>query len=80
MYGAAQTTVHMYGVVNTAAKVSDYLNLFVAAELPIVEGEFGHNHSESNPRGRHTKSWRNRTMHWSITDVPVSGDARTRPI
>ncbi|WP_371658155.1 glycoside hydrolase family 5 protein [Streptomyces sp. NBC_00280] len=42
-------SVHMYGVFNTAAKVNDYLNRFVAARLPIVVGEFGHNHSDGNP-------------------------------
>ncbi|WP_327723574.1 glycoside hydrolase family 5 protein [Streptomyces europaeiscabiei] len=42
-------SVHMYGVFNTAAKVNDYLNRFVAAKLPIVVGEFGHNHSDGNP-------------------------------
>lgn len=42
-------SVHMYGVFNTAAKVDDYLNRFVAAKLPIVVGEFGHNHSDGNP-------------------------------
>ncbi|MER6133861.1 cellulase family glycosylhydrolase [Streptomyces sp. NPDC001815] len=42
-------SVHMYGVFNTAAKVNDYLNRFVAAKLPIVVGEFGHDHSDGNP-------------------------------
>ncbi|MFF5985441.1 glycoside hydrolase family 5 protein [Streptomyces olindensis] len=42
-------SVHMYGVFNTAAKVNDYLNRFVAAKLPIVVGEFGHHHSDGNP-------------------------------
>lgn len=42
-------SVHMYGVFDTAAKVNDYLNRFVAAKLPIVVGEFGHNHSDGNP-------------------------------
>ncbi|MFI6858250.1 glycoside hydrolase family 5 protein [Streptomyces sp. NPDC050416] len=42
-------SVHMYGVFNTAAKVNDYLNRFVAAKLPIVVGEFGSNHSDGNP-------------------------------
>ncbi|MER6711388.1 MULTISPECIES: glycoside hydrolase family 5 protein [unclassified Streptomyces] len=42
-------SVHMYGVYNTAAKVNDYLNRFVAAKLPIVVGEFGFNHSDGNP-------------------------------
>ncbi|MEX3106140.1 MULTISPECIES: glycoside hydrolase family 5 protein [unclassified Streptomyces] len=42
-------SVHMYGVYNTAAKVNDYLNRFVAAKLPVVVGEFGDNHSDGNP-------------------------------
>ncbi|WTW04600.1 cellulase family glycosylhydrolase [Streptomyces sp. NBC_00024] len=42
-------SIHMYGVFDTAAEVSDYLNRFVAAELPIVVGEFGHDHSDGNP-------------------------------
>ncbi|WP_447007053.1 cellulase family glycosylhydrolase [Saccharothrix isguenensis] len=42
-------SIHMYGVYNTAAKVNEYLNAFVAAKLPIVVGEFGHDHSDGNP-------------------------------
>ncbi|CAM5613691.1 cellulase family glycosylhydrolase [Streptomyces griseomycini] len=42
-------SVHMYGVFDTAAEISDYLGRFVAAELPIVVGEFGHDHSDGNP-------------------------------
>jgi mannan endo-1,4-beta-mannosidase len=42
-------SVHMYGVFNTADKINDYLNRFVAAKLPIVVGEFGHDHSDGNP-------------------------------
>ncbi|HEX8344984.1 MAG TPA: ricin-type beta-trefoil lectin domain protein [Actinoplanes sp.] len=42
-------SIHMYGVFNTAAKVNDYLNRFVSARLPILVGEFGHNHSDGNP-------------------------------
>ncbi|MFF5342378.1 cellulase family glycosylhydrolase [Streptomyces althioticus] len=42
-------SIHMYGVFDTAAEVSDYLNRFVAARLPIVVGEFGHEHSDGNP-------------------------------
>lgn len=44
---AADTTgnlifsIHMYSVYNTAAKVTDYLNAFVAAKLPLLIGEFG---------------------------------------
>ncbi|MDG9701397.1 cellulase family glycosylhydrolase [Streptomyces sp. DH37] len=42
-------SVHMYGVYNTASKVQSYLNHFVANRLPIVVGEFGHNHSDGDP-------------------------------
>ncbi|WP_033438075.1 cellulase family glycosylhydrolase [Saccharothrix sp. NRRL B-16314] len=42
-------SIHMYGVYNTAAKVNEYLNSFVTAKLPIVVGEFGHNHSDGDP-------------------------------
>ncbi|MCP8711499.1 cellulase family glycosylhydrolase [Streptomyces sp. AC04842] len=42
-------SIHMYGVFDTAAEVNDYLNRFVAAKLPIVVGEFGHDHSDGNP-------------------------------
>lgn len=42
-------SIHMYGVYNTAAKVNEYLNAFVTAKLPIVVGEFGHNHSDGDP-------------------------------
>lgn len=34
-------SVHMYSVYDTAAKVTDYLNAFVDAGLPLVIGEFG---------------------------------------
>ncbi|MER5992807.1 cellulase family glycosylhydrolase [Streptomyces viridosporus] len=42
-------SIHMYGVFDTAAEISDYLGRFVAAKLPIVIGEFGHDHSDGNP-------------------------------
>ncbi|QOV33815.1 cellulase family glycosylhydrolase [Streptomyces ferrugineus] len=42
-------SIHMYGVFDTAAEISDYLNRFVTAGLPIVVGEFGHNHSDGDP-------------------------------
>jgi mannan endo-1,4-beta-mannosidase len=42
-------SIHMYGVFDTAAEINDYLGRFVAARLPIVVGEFGHNHSDGNP-------------------------------
>ncbi|WP_430791622.1 cellulase family glycosylhydrolase [Actinoplanes sp. G11-F43] len=42
-------SVHMYGVFDTAAEITDYLARFRAANLPLVIGEFGHNHSDGNP-------------------------------
>jgi mannan endo-1,4-beta-mannosidase len=42
-------SIHMYGVFDTAAEINDYLGRFVAAGLPIVVGEFGHDHSDGNP-------------------------------
>ncbi|MCG5213793.1 glycoside hydrolase family 5 protein, partial [Streptosporangium sp. KLBMP 9127] len=42
-------SVHMYGVFDTAAEVTSYLNAFQTAGLPLVIGEFGHNHSDGNP-------------------------------
>lgn len=42
-------SIHMYGVFDTAAEISDYLGRFVTAKLPIVVGEFGHDHSDGNP-------------------------------
>ncbi|GAB2930660.1 hypothetical protein GCM10027280_17710 [Micromonospora polyrhachis] len=41
--------IHMYGVFDTAAEITDYLGRFRAARLPIVVGEFGHNHSDGDP-------------------------------
>lgn len=34
-------SIHMYSVFDTAAEITDYLNAFVNAELPILIGEFG---------------------------------------
>ena len=42
-------SVHMYGVYDTAAEITDYMNAFVTAGLPLVVGEFGHNHSDGDP-------------------------------
>ncbi|HLL65670.1 MAG TPA: cellulase family glycosylhydrolase [Micromonosporaceae bacterium] len=42
-------SIHMYGVFDTAAEVDAYLNYFVSRRLPILVGEFGHNHSDGNP-------------------------------
>ncbi|WP_285777097.1 glycoside hydrolase family 5 protein, partial [Microtetraspora sp. NBRC 13810] len=42
-------SVHMYGVFDTAAEIVSYLDSFEAAGLPLVIGEFGHNHSDGDP-------------------------------
>ncbi|GAA2886488.1 hypothetical protein GCM10010517_50270 [Streptosporangium fragile] len=42
-------SVHMYGVFDTAAEITDYLQRFQAAGLPLVIGEFGFNHSDGDP-------------------------------
>ncbi|WP_053745034.1 cellulase family glycosylhydrolase [Streptomyces sp. NRRL WC-3618] len=34
-------SIHMYSVYDTAAEITDYLNAFVTAQLPILIGEFG---------------------------------------
>ncbi|GAB2601847.1 cellulase family glycosylhydrolase [Streptomyces capparidis] len=34
-------SIHMYSVYDTAQEISDYLNAFVSARLPILIGEFG---------------------------------------
>ncbi|WP_341719807.1 cellulase family glycosylhydrolase [Micromonospora sp. FIMYZ51] len=42
-------SIHMYGVFDTAAEISDYLGRFRSRGLPIVVGEFGHYHSDGDP-------------------------------
>ncbi|GAA3891118.1 glycoside hydrolase family 5 protein [Streptomyces sedi] len=42
-------SIHMYGVYNAPGAVEEYLNTFVDAGLPILVGEFGHNHSDGDP-------------------------------
>jgi mannan endo-1,4-beta-mannosidase len=42
-------SVHMYGVYNTAAKVSAYFDAFRSAGMPLVVGEFGNKHSDGDP-------------------------------
>ena len=42
-------SIHMYGVFDTAAEITDYIGRFQSAGLPLVVGEFGHNHSDGNP-------------------------------
>ncbi|GGR10246.1 cellulase family glycosylhydrolase [Streptomyces aurantiogriseus] len=34
-------SIHMYSVFDTAQEITDYLNAFVTAELPLLIGEFG---------------------------------------
>ncbi|GAA4946579.1 hypothetical protein GCM10023224_32530 [Streptomonospora halophila] len=41
--------IHMYGVYEQASTIQDYLGHFVDSGLPIVVGEFGHDHSDGNP-------------------------------
>lgn len=42
-------SVHMYGVFNTAAEITDYISAFTSKNLPLVVGEFGFNHSDGDP-------------------------------
>jgi mannan endo-1,4-beta-mannosidase len=42
-------SIHMYGVFDTAAEVTDYLGRFRTAGLPLVIGEFGDMHSDGDP-------------------------------
>jgi mannan endo-1,4-beta-mannosidase len=42
-------SVHMYGVYNNATIINQYLDSFVNRGLPLVVGEFGHNHSDGDP-------------------------------
>jgi mannan endo-1,4-beta-mannosidase len=42
-------SVHMYGVFDTAAEITSYISSFKSRNLPLVIGEFGHNHSDGNP-------------------------------
>lgn len=39
-------SVHMYGAFDRAVKVTDYLDHYVNAKIPIVVGEFGFKHSD----------------------------------
>ncbi|MCL4263053.1 MAG: cellulose binding domain-containing protein [Anaerolineae bacterium] len=49
--------IHMYGVYDTAVEVQTYLETFVNAGLPLVIGEFGHNHSDGNPDEDAIMAW-----------------------
>ncbi|MGI5267817.1 cellulase family glycosylhydrolase [Nonomuraea sp. CA-218870] len=42
-------SIHMYGVFDTAAEITAYMDAFRTAGLPLVVGEFGHDHSDGNP-------------------------------
>ncbi|MFI9571723.1 cellulase family glycosylhydrolase [Microbispora rosea] len=42
-------SIHMYGVFDTAAEVTGYLQAFQTAGLPLVIGEFGNMHSDGDP-------------------------------
>jgi mannan endo-1,4-beta-mannosidase len=42
-------SIHMYGVFDTAAEINAYLDSSGSRNLPIIVGEFGHNHSDGNP-------------------------------
>ncbi|WP_285733837.1 cellulase family glycosylhydrolase [Nocardiopsis sp. ATB16-24] len=42
-------SIHMYGVYQQEATIVSYLESFVDAGLPLVIGEFGHDHSDGNP-------------------------------
>jgi len=42
-------SVHMYGVYDTAAEVTSYINSFTSRSLALCVCEFGFNHSDGNP-------------------------------
>lgn len=42
-------SIHMYGVFDTAAEVQSYVSNVTGKGLPLMIGEFGHNHSDGNP-------------------------------
>ncbi|MFV2197987.1 cellulase family glycosylhydrolase [Nocardiopsis sp. LOL_012] len=42
-------SIHMYGVYEQESTVVGYLESFVDAGLPLIVGEFGHDHSDGNP-------------------------------
>lgn len=42
-------SIHMYGVFNSADRVNGYFDEFNRIGLPLVVGEFGHDHSDGNP-------------------------------
>ncbi len=42
-------SIHMYGVFDTASKIQSYVSVFVNAGLPLVIGEFAHQHTDGDP-------------------------------
>jgi mannan endo-1,4-beta-mannosidase len=42
-------SVHMYGVFDTAAEITSYINSFTSRNLALCVCEFGFNHSDGNP-------------------------------
>lgn len=42
-------SVHMYGVYDTAAEITSYINSFTSRNLALCVCEFGFNHSDGNP-------------------------------
>lgn len=42
-------SIHMYGVYDTADEITAYLDSFQSRGLPIIIGEFGHDHSDGDP-------------------------------
>ncbi|MDB1087583.1 cellulase family glycosylhydrolase [Streptomyces sp. ACA25] len=48
-HGNTVFSIHMYGVYETESSIRSYLSDFVNAGLPILVGEFGHDHSDGTP-------------------------------
>ena len=42
-------SIHMYGVFDTEEKAQNYISAFVNAGLPLVIGEFAHQHTDGDP-------------------------------
>ena len=62
-------SIHMYGVYNTASKVEEYIKSFVDKGLPLVIGEFGHQHTDGDPDEeaivRYAKQYKIGLFSWS---------------
>lgn len=54
-------SIHMYGVFDTAAEIRDYIDTITGQGLPLIVGEFGHNHSDGNPDEDTIMSYTNQT-------------------